>query len=481
MPPGSFDTPDRLADAEKLVDAVKRFIVSRGLLRRQSLVLAAVSGGADSMTLLSILHRLSSELGVALAVGHFNHQLRASAQGELERVRDYTASLGLPFHSGTEDVRAIVESTGDTVEEAARKARYRFLHRTAGQIHADHIATGHTRTDQVETVLMRILRGTGIRGLAGIPVRRGEVVRPLLGLTREETLSYCRAASISYVEDPSNEDPRFYRNRIRLELIPLLESKYHPGVRDNLIRLAENAQSIMETIRAETEPLIEKNLTRFPPDRWILDTGGMDHLDDTAIVVLFGDLFANVLSCDMDFTRVHYHELVRLVRDTRATGKAVSLPGLAVKKEYDKLVITRWTARTPECPPPIQQAVLSLPGETTTPALVITTEILDRTTIEDALLRATETEAYFDRERVAPPLTLRTTLPGDRIQPFGMPGTKKLSDIFIDKKIPASARSTSLVITDAHDILWLVGITTSEKCRVGAGTRDVVRIRIERT
>jgi tRNA(Ile)-lysidine synthase len=475
MPPGSFDTPDRL------VDAVKRFAVSHELLRRESLVLAAVSGGADSMALLSVLHRLSSELGFALAVGHFNHQLRPSAQEELERVRVYAASLDLPFHTGAEDVREIVESTGDTVEEAARKARYRFLHRTAERIQADHIATGHTRTDQAETVLMRILRGTGLRGLAGIPFRRGRIVRPLLGLTREETVSYCRMSGIPYVEDPSNQDLGFHRNRIRLELLPLLESKYHPGVRDNLVRLAENAQSILERIRAETRPLLERNLTHAPPDRWILDANGIVHLDETALVVLLGDLFADELSCDMDFTRVHYDELVRLIRQTGASGKTVSLPGLTVKKEYGKLVIARSAAHTPESPPRTEQAELSLPGDTITPGAIVTTEILDRAAIGDTPLKATETEAYFDRERLKPPLALRSPLPGDRIQPFGMPGTKKLSDIFIDRKVPASTRSSSLVITDAHDILWLVGITTSEKCRVGAATRDVVKIRIERT
>jgi tRNA(Ile)-lysidine synthase len=481
MPPGSFDTPDRLADANKIVDAVREFIVSRSLIRRQGLVLAAASGGADSMALLSILHRLSRDLGFSLAVGHFNHQIRASAQKDLEAVRDFAESLGLPFHSGTEDVRSIAEATGDTLEEAARKARYRFLHGIAEETRADHIATGHTRDDQVETVLMRILRGTGIRGLAGIPVRRGKVVRPLLGLAREQTVAYCRASGVPFVEDATNTDLRFPRNRIRHTLLPLLESTYNPAVRESLARMADNAGTILETIRAGTAPLLEKNLVRDAPNRWILSTDGMDRLDDTAIVVLFGDVFADELSCDMDFTRVHYDELVRLVRDRLATGKSVSLPGLHVRKEHNGLVISRPTPGGSEVSPPTAEAVLALPGDTATAGLIVTTDILDRTVADARGFRASETEAYFDRARISPPLTLRTTFPGDRIQPFGMPGTKKLSDIFTDRKIPASARTTSLVITDAHDILWLVGITTSEKCRVGAGTRDVVRIRIRRT
>lgn len=491
MPPGSFDTPDRLADAKEIVDAVKRFVASRELFRQGGLILAAVSGGADSMALVSILHELSPEMGFSVAAGHFNHQLRPSAEQELEVVRGYAGSLGLPFHSGTADVRAIVEATGDTLEEAARKARYDFLHRVAGEIHADHIATGHTRDDQAETVLMRILRGTGVRGLAGIPVRRGNIVRPLLGLSREETVSYCGACGIPYVEDPTNEDLRFHRNRIRHELLPLLESNYNSGIRDNIVRLAENAQTILETIRVQTEPLLERNLEHDAPNRWILDTGEMNRLDDTALVVLFGDLFAEALSCDMDFTHVHYDELVRLVRDTHAMGKSVSLPGLNVRKEHNGLVISQPThgASEPRLPvhggstpsPPDPEAVLAFPGETTLPTVVVTADILRREEVGGTRFRATETEAYFDRDRITLPLKLRTARPGDRMRPFGMPGTKKLSDIFIDKKIPASARTTSLVIRDARDILWVVGVATSEKCRVDAGTRDVVRIQIRRT
>jgi tRNA(Ile)-lysidine synthase len=417
----------------------------------------------------------------SLAVGHFDHQLRASAEHELEGVRDYAESLGVSFHSGTDNVRAIVETSGDTVEEAARKARYGFLHRIAEEIHADHIATGHTRDDQAETVLMRILHGTGLRGLGGIPVRRGKVVRPLLALSHEEIVSFCTSSGVPYVEDSTNEDPRFQRNRIRLELLPLIESTYHPGIRENLVRLAENVQAILETIRAETAPVLEKNLSHDPPDRWILGIEGMERLDDTAVVVLFGDLFADVLSCDMDFTRVHYDALVRLVRDAHATGKSVSLPGLDVRKEHNGLVVTRRPSGASEAPAPASEAAIALPGETRTPTHVVTADILGRMEIGNADLRATETEAYFDRDRISPPLTLRTALPGDRMQPFGMAGTKKLSDIFIDRKIPASARTTSLVIVDAHDILWLVGVTTSEKCRVSTGTGGVVRIRIRRT
>jgi tRNA(Ile)-lysidine synthase len=463
-----------------LRDAVKWSIVSDELIRRDGLVLTAVSGGADSMAMLSILHGLSGELKFRVAVGHFDHKLRAESANERRLVEEFTASLSLPFHSAEEDVRALSESTGDSLEESARKARYRFLNGVAARIRADHIATGHTRNDHIETVLMRIIRGTGIRGLAGIPRRRGKLIRPLLSTGRADTLSYCLAEGIPFAKDPSNEDRRHFRNRIRLDLLPLLSTDYHPAVEVNLGRLARNAETVIASIRTVTDPIIEKNLKEPLAGQWILDTREIGGLDDTSIVVLFGDLFGEKLSCDMDFTRTHYEQLVRLVRDARASGRALSLPGVTVKKEYENLVISRTGGPAPSDSPGGHRTILPLPGEAKSAGVEIRTEIVDRSTVDDATLASSAGHACFDRDCLVPPLTLRNPVPGDRMQPFGMNGTKKLSDIFTDKKIPVRKRATSLVITDANDILWLVGVTTSEKSRVGSGTREIVRILVEK-
>ncbi len=476
-----MNSPGRFESLDRLVEEVRRFIVSRDLIPSGSFVVAAVSGGADSMALLSILHRLSLDSRFSIAVAHFDHQLRPRAQAELEQVRQFASSLDLPFYSGSENVGAIAQATGDSLEEAARKARYRFLERTAGELAADRIATGHTQSDHVETVLMRIIRGTGLRGLAGIPIRRGAIVRPLLGITREDTAEYCRAAGLAFIEDPSNEDSRFFRNRVRRELLPLLEREFHPGVRENLATLAENAQAVLESIRIRTRPIIRKGFAPRGADRWDLDIGEMLHLDETSIVVLFGDVFADELLCDMDFTRVHYEALVRLVLDPYASGRMLSLPGLTLRREHAKIVIARSLADPERSAGPLPAKELALPGDTELPGLRVSTRIVECGSLADTEFAATENEAYFDLSRLEPPLRIRAPLPGDRIQPFGMTGTKKLSDIFIDKKIPASARPTSLVIADTRDILWLVGIATSEKCRVSPAAGRAVRIRVERT
>jgi tRNA(Ile)-lysidine synthase len=463
--------------AQRIRETVKWFALSEELIPTEGLAMAAVSGGPDSMALLSILHDLSGELKFHVAVAHFDHQIRAAAEREAERslVEDFAKSLGLPFYSGTADVRARVAESGDTLEEGARKARYQFLGAVADEIKATRIATGHTTTDQAETVLMRIIRGTGIRGLAGIPTRRGRIVRPLLCLDRDQTRSYCEARGIPYVIDSTNDDATMARNRIRAELLPLLESSYNNQVEANLLRLARNAQDVLACIRTKTRPLVEQNLRQISDREWILNTARVSPLDDTSLVVLFGDIFAEALGCDMDFGRVHYEDLVKLVRDSRGSGKMVSLPGLAIKREYENVIITRPAAVVAVAPNVGCHTTLTFPGETRAAGLLVKTEIL---TGPSSTVRATKQTAYFAFDRLKLPLVLRSPRAGDRIQPFGMTGSKKISDIFTDKKIPGRQRVGARVVADADKILWVVGVATGEQARVTAETDRVVRITV---
>ncbi len=467
-------------EARRLKESVKWFILSEELMPEGSLVLAAVSGGPDSMALLSILHELGKELGFRVAVAHLDHQLRPSSDADRVLVEDYARSAGLPFYRGQENVQQLAEASGESLEEAGRKARYGFLSDVAGEIGADRIATGHTRDDQAETVIMRVLSGTGIRGLTGIRTRRGKIVRPLLCLGRADTATYCKELSIRHAVDPSNQDPRFLRNRIRGELLPLLRASYHPGIEENLLRLAKNSQDVIDHIRLQTQPLVQQNLRQAGEAEWVLNIAKVALLDETSLFVLFGDLLTESLGCDTDFTRVHYESLAHLVKDSRASGKMLNLPGLVVKREYENLVITRASAGATVVPRWDYRATLTFPGDTQAAGLRVKTEILRRDKLPSSSLASTDDAAYFALDTLKLPLVLRSPADGDRMRPFGMEGTKKLSDIFIDKKIPGRRRSQSLVVADADEILWLVGVTTSEKSRVAESTAKIVRISISR-
>lgn len=494
-------------DAEKLdlLEHAAETIERHALVNPGERVLVAVSGGADSMSLLSLLHRLSPRFEIELVVGHFDHRLRETSTVDRRSVEVAAAGLGLPFHHGEGDVHARADAHGETIEEAARKLRYRFLFGLADEIRADRIATGHTRDDQIETVLMRILRGTGTRGLAGIAHSRGRLIRPLLGAAHLQLVNYCRDNHIAFVEDPLNRDKRFTRNWLRFELLPSIR-KYYPNVGENLLRLSRNAADALQRTRRSTGPLIERNLRIERHDAgsaggatepvWTLDLAGVSDLDQDTKYVLFGDLLTDHLGYDPDFSRVHFEKLARLSGRSGSSGEQLSIPGLTVRREFDTLVFLPTDRHPAQMTPAEGDVELTIPGEVTYGGLHVETSVIPVKPadpvkgFEAEKFRATEPDvfetggnpkpgvAYFALAEVEPPLVIRNPRAGDRMRPFGMKGRKKLSDIFIDGKIPLRRRDRAVVVADQNKILWLVGVTTAESTRISAATESVLKIAI---
>jgi tRNA(Ile)-lysidine synthase len=480
---------DRNHDDYKPAATSASLPVDESLIAEGDKVLAAVSGGADSMALLSILHKLSSQIGFELAVGHFDHRLREASSVEKRRVEVMASNLGVPFYCGEGDVRSRAKARGETVEEAARKLRYRYLFKLAGDIGADLIATGHTRDDQIETILMRILRGTGVRGLAGIQVKRGKLIRPILGMSHRQAVTYCQINHIAHVEDPSNRDRRFTRNWIRYELLPVLKNNF-PNVGENLLRLSRNSKGALRRVQKITTPLISQYLTREPNGDWTLDLREIAGLDHNSKYVLFGDLLTENLGCDPDFSREHFEKLAHISGAAAVSGQMLSLPGLTVRREYDTLVFSSTSDTTSDVPPLQDIAALPIPGRAEFGNLAVLSVVMQATEYKTEKYRSTEPslfeangnrlqgEAYFALEAIDPPLSIRLSQPGDRMRPFGTQGHKKLSDIFSDKKIPLRRRGKTVVISDQKEILWLVGVTTSESTRVSADSKNILKISV---
>lgn len=461
-----------------MVESVKRFIISKELIPKGSRVLAAVSGGQDSMAMLSILHRLSGELDFGLTVAHFDHRLRSSSKKDITLVAKIAKSYSLELIAASENVRDLAAKSGDNIEEAARKARYEFLFRSAEESGASQIATGHTKDDQIETVMMHLLRGCGIRGLAGIPIRRGKLIRPLLATPRDETHAYCKSLNISVAVDPTNQDPQFFRNRIRLEVLPFLRT-VQPSVDDNIFRLSENARRLIRSIREETQPVLERYSRKISDKEWKLNVTNLSNVDDTSLIILFGDLFTECMRLDMDFTQPHFEHLIHLARSASASGKMLSLPNLRVKREFENLIFTIEPANISGPASAPVYAPISMPGRTLVGNISVVTEIMDIDDSAKGSFESTKNEAFFAMDRINPPLVMRNPKPGDRMQPFGMRGSKKLSDIFIDNKIPGRKRSQMMVLSDSNGILWLVGICTSERGRIVQKSEKILKITVQ--
>jgi len=322
------------------------------------------------------------------------------------------------------------------------------------------------------------------------------IVRPLLELERSDILRCCDAMRLDYAEDRSNHDVRFFRNRIRHQLLPLLEAQCDPRLRENLIKLSASASSLLALARKKTQAILAERFREISPGLWHLDTAPLGELEDDELVILFGDFFAERLSLDMDFTRTHYRGLTRFVRDRGFTGKQLSLPGLTVRKEHGGLL---FRVRPPRAPlsgrmrgqggetrdKRAAPTFLEIPGQTVisnhegAALWIVTAEVLSREKASDVASRAHSCDIYLDRGVLGGRLEARHPRPGDRMQPFGMRGRKKLSDIFIDRKIPWSERASTLVIADDRGILWLVGVTRSEHSRVDGRARSILRLHVE--
>jgi tRNA(Ile)-lysidine synthase len=458
-------------------------------IREQSLISAgdklvvAVSGGADSVCLLHILVHHLDDLGVELHVAHLNHQLRnAESDADAGYVSDLAHKLGVPAAIGRRDVAAYRNRKGGSLEEAAREVRYGFLANVAEKVGASKVVTGHTCDDHIETILLHLLRGAGTGGLRGLQSRSAlpygengsplEVVRPLLEVTRQETVDYCRRHRLAPRSDSSNESLSFLRNRIRLKLLPVLRS-YNPGIEGVLLRLADIAGDDVSFIE-EQASLRWPDLAQKDGDALYLDVNKMRALPRAlqrqvfrkAVKLLRGDL--------KDIKADHIESMIESL--SKPAGKRFYLPdGLTLSTEYGRLVLT--PTRALVCPlPPLQgTASINIPGETDLHGWRVRADIVQQSVGSDNGITAS-----FDLDKVGKKLVVRRRRPGDRFQPLGMNQTKKLQDFMVDAKIPRTWRDRVPLVTSARQILWVVGWRMDDRVKVTDMTKNILSLKFER-
>jgi len=448
------------------LSVVRAEILREKLIGPKSRVLVACSGGPDSTALLHILNELRSEVPFNLAVAHFNHRLRAAAGADERFVRDFVRSLGLPVVVGRRDVRAYAGARKLNLEEAARGLRYAFLERAAARVKADLIATGHTLNDQAETFLMRLLRGSGPRGLSGIfPSVDGRIIRPLLGVTRSEIADYCRRRRLAFREDETNRNRRLLRNRIRWGLIPYLERNFEPRAVRALGRTARILQDEDAALEAATRRAVAR-LARGRGSSAELDAAGLARLTSglgrRVVRAFFEELRGDLRRFTFDDV-----EAVRLLEN----GATRILPGgLRLRREGGGIRIGgdrpdprpsafsfSWDGRAP----------LVLPGAGWT----------IRGRRAKAKPRAADfddrTRAYCDAAALRFPLEVGSRKSGDRYRPLGAPGTKKLKEIFRARRISPDVRAALPVIRSEEEIVWAPGLAVAERFKVTAETKSV--------
>lgn len=444
---------------------VRRCIETHAMLTAGDRVLVAVSGGADSVGLLAVLHHVRKRYAISLVAAHVHHGLRGEeADADESTAAGVAAQLGVPFvraHLGGELRR------GANLEERAREARYRALHRLAAAEGCTKIATGHTRDDQAETVLLRLVRGAGPSGLAAIrPLREDGVIRPLLDCRRSEVVAMVRAAGFPFRHDKMNDDPRFLRTHVRARVLPLL-AELNPRIVDALARTA----AIEWSSRRMVETLLEQMLASVEPDRIDLSLLGSVPRDWRGHVVrhwLAGGGGARHLAAR------HLGAVLRL-SEGGGGGRVVELPGgRRVRRRGGSLVIEGQG----EGPAKGRSGEASICGALAPGLEVHTAGWALSARWETPALRpklpADLWSATCDAEGIELPLAVRAARRGERVRPLGLGGSRKLSDVFIDRKVPVEQRASYPVVDCQGEILWVPGVVRAEHARVGPTTRRVL-------
>ena len=435
------------------------------------LMIVAVSGGPDSVALLDILHRLKDELEIRLVVAQYNHGLRPEEdESETQFVRGLASSLHLPFE--TEENASLTDNKRASIEEKARIARYGFLENLKRKLGAQKIAVGHHLNDQAETVIMRILRGSGPTGLAGIPPRRSDgIIRPLIEVKREEIEAYLRERKLSYVIDRSNFETRYLRNKIRLELMPTL-LEYQPRLIERLGQTALILSSENQYLERQAEKWVASHGAFESPGEFAVPISPLLNLASPVRNRVVRQLIIKVKKNLRRIELKHLQSVDTLARSKKAQAM-VNLPdGLSVRKTYDRLAFGTGARQEPGH----FYHLLQEPGTLYIEEIDRSIALVEMDNRGDLEMDDHGGAAYVDAETIRYPLAARNFRQGDRFIPLGMAGHKKVKDFFIDLKIPSELRVRIPILISQNDIVLIVGHRMDERFKVTSGTRKVLKV-----
>ncbi len=465
---------------------VAGFIQDHALLAGTGRVLLAISGGADSIALLHVMHGLTSqgEIDVELLCAHVNHRLRAAADGDEAFVIRQAGELGLSVVTRAIDVKAYARDHRLSIETAARQLRLDSLTEIARAHHCTAIVMGHQKDDNAETVLQRIERGTGLRGLGGIwPSRRAAdgvaFVRPLLDCSRIEIIEYLRSRNLSWREDHTNIDCIYTRNRIRHRLLPALQAGSDCLLVEELASLAASARKLHARISDEAQAATTRYV-KLSGEEAGVDAAALSGLPEPVGIELLRQVLTRLGLGERDLTRRHYRSLLALAGRV-STKRKVSLPdGFSGQRERDTIILCRPSGQRQPLPGPVE---LRIPGTTRFGPYRIDAQILDAMRIEASAI-TNKTDPFVERldfDCIKPPLTVRMRRPGDRFVPLGQHSEKKIGKFFTASRIPKNLRLRTFVIEDVEAILWVCPIRISDRVKVTEKTSIILALSITET
>lgn len=464
-----------------VIGKIKNTIKEKSLIDKGDHIVIGVSGGPDSICLLHALYSISDELDISLHAVHINHCLRGE---EADKDQIYTErfceNLGIPCHVFIYDINKMAADQGLTTEEMGRNARYEAFEKVRKEIMTTgkksvKIAVAQNQNDQAETLLMRIIRGTGTDGLAAIEYKRDdEVIRPLLDVSREEIEEYCRKNNLEARIDKTNYEPMYTRNKIRLELIPYLKDQYNESIIDVLSRLSQIVAEDKDFIYSHVDETIQRICTR---SRDKVYRNEYKNLHPAIGKRVISSIFKE-MGLIQDISAVHLINGDKLIREGN-TGDQIDFPrGYLLRISYDMAEFIDSNSIDNEkslefCYP------IKIEGKTEISELnaVLKTRILEAEKL-DRIIKGDPYSSYLDISDISRrgDLVIRSRRPGDFITPFGMAGTKKIQDFFVDEKIKRVDRDSIPLVCLGSEVLWVIGKRINEKYRVKDSTKEILHL-----
>lgn len=420
-------------------------------------VLLAVSGGIDSV----VMAHLYAETDFDCAIAHCNFQLRGEDSDADEAfVRSLAARLEMPVYVERFDVDLEMEERGISLQMAARDLRYNWFLSLASEQSFDAIATAHNLNDSVETFFLNLSRGTGVRGLTGIPERNGNIIRPILFASRKEIEAYANMGNISNRVDSSNRETKYQRNKIRHDVIPSLE-QINPSFIDTMALNMERMQELKQIVERSVDGLRDEIFQRVSGEIHI-DTAGLIKLDP--ISTWLYELFA-----PFGFTRGQCKEIEQLLHSE--SGKRFISPSHQLFKDRDQLILVESKKDS------FERYYLDAPEKSSSLPFSMDVEVMDRKELEK--IPSDSHTACLDYEKILFPLTIRRWLPGDSFYPLGMDQMKKLSDFFVDEKVPVPEKERTWILASGKKIVWILGRRIDHRFRITESTGRVLLLRLQ--
>jgi tRNA(Ile)-lysidine synthase len=454
-----------------LIGNAIRTINKHSLLKGGETVLVGLSGGPDSVCLLTLLHRIKEDFHLTLHAMYVDHQLRPEeTPAERAFCAQLCGNMQVDFRVKAVDVKGRIKKCVLNKQEAARELRYRAFYEAAGEIRADKIALAHNADDQTETVFMRLVRGTGPTGLSGMPAVRGTIIRPLIETTRQDIENFLEREKIPSVIDSSNFQTDYFRNRFRLMIMPELK-KINPHLTQSVNRTASILQEEERYLEIIVTKTLMKLISRKTAGRIELFLTPMEAMD---IVILRRVLRRAIAETEglRGISFIHIDDIIRLVREGKS-GDRLYLPGgVRAIKDYSLLVLTS------EEPLKIAAYEMPVPGE----VAVVGAGLVIKASFEESAGNPGDgkTSVLLGADDLRFPLRIRSRKPGDCFYPLGFGKRKKIQDFFVNEKVPRDERDSIPLVLSGDEIIWVAGHRADERVRVTGSTKKFLRLAIVR-